>query len=41
MHNSAVPEYECFSTHLSFGESLKAITDSKHLVPLRDAHSDG
>lgn len=41
MHNSTVPEYECFSTHLSFGESLKAITDSKHLVPLRDADPDG
>lgn len=28
-------------THLSFVESLKAVTDGKHLVSLRDSHPDG
>lgn len=35
-----VPVYQRISTHLSFVESLKPITDSKHFVPLRDAHPD-
>lgn len=28
------------NTHLSFGEPLKPIADSEHLVTLRDAHPD-
>lgn len=41
MHHILQYKYRRRGAHLSFAEALKAVTDGKHLVPLRDAHPDG
>lgn len=41
MHHILQYKYRRCDAHLSFAEALKAVADSKHLVPLRDAHPDG